>query len=194
MPANTISPFEYASILISIILGLGITQILSSVSDLLYDLKKVKFYFPHTVWVIFVLFLHIQEWFVIYELKNKVGWTLPELSFILLYPIILFTTAKMLLPTNHQEERFDLKVFFNSQFPIISRLIAICIMLSLLFNFFLLKLTFTQQIPLIFFFGITLFVSIKKEQNEFIHKIIAFLILIATLVSIALENDIWIIK
>jgi hypothetical protein len=194
MPANTISPFEYASILISIILGLGITQILSSVSDLLYDLKKVKFYFPHTVWVIFVLFLHIQEWFVIYELKNKVGWTLPELSFILLYPIILFTTAKMLLPTNHQEEKFDLKVFFNSQFPIISRLIAICIMLSLLFNFFLLKLTFTQQIPLIFFFGITLFVSIKKEQNEFIHKIIAFLILIATLVSIALENDIWIIK
>ncbi len=130
MSANAISPFEYASILISIILGLGITQILSSFSDLLYDLKKVKFYFPHLVWIVFVLFLHIQEWFVIYELRNKVLWTLPQLSFVLLYPITLFTTSKMLLPTNYDEERYDLKAFFFSQFPIISKLIGICIILS----------------------------------------------------------------
>ena len=36
MNNNQISPFEYVSILIYIILGLGITQILSSFSDLLY--------------------------------------------------------------------------------------------------------------------------------------------------------------
>ena len=104
MNTNQISPFEYVSILVSIILGLGITQILSSFSDLLYNHKKVKFYLPHSIWVIFVLFLHIQDWFVTYQLKDKMIWELPELVFILLYPIMLFMAAKMLIPTNNDEE------------------------------------------------------------------------------------------
>ncbi len=57
--SNQISPFEYISILVSIILGLGITQILSAFTDLLYNYKKVKFYWPQLLWVLFILFLQI---------------------------------------------------------------------------------------------------------------------------------------
>ena len=54
MHPSNINPFEYVSILISIILGLGITQILSAFTDLLYDYKKVKFYWPHLLWIGFL--------------------------------------------------------------------------------------------------------------------------------------------
>ena len=109
MLSNQINPFEYVSILVSIILGLGITQILSSFSDLLYHYKTVKFYWPHTTWILFILFLHIQDWFITYQLKDKTVWRLPELLFILLYPVTLFMTAKMLLPTNENEEKANIK-------------------------------------------------------------------------------------
>ncbi len=118
MPSNPVNPFEYVSILVSIILGLGITQLLSAFSDLLYHYQKVKFYWPHTLWVIFILFLHIQDWFIMYQLQTMKVWSLPTMMFILAYPVTLFICAKLLLPTNELEERSDMKKFYFSQFPL----------------------------------------------------------------------------
>lgn len=194
MNTNQISPFEYVSILVSIILGLGITQILSSFSDLLYNHKKVKFYLPHSIWVIFVLFLHIQDWFVTYQLKDKMIWELPELVFILLYPIMLFMAAKMLIPTNNDEEKFDMKVFFLSQFSMIFCIIGISILLSILFNIFFLDKGFLQQIPLMIFFLVIMFLFFKKTQHEVLHKILAILLLISAIFSVIIEKNMWVIK
>ncbi len=194
MNNNQISPFEYVSILISIILGLGITQILSSFSDLLYHYKKVRFYWPHTVWIGFVLFLHIQDWFITYQLKNKMIWNLPELLFILLYPILLYIAAKMLIPSNDDEEKFDMKAYYFSHFHIIFILIACTILLSIIFNMFYLKMVIFQQIPLIIFFVVTIFLSLKRVENELIHKILSLVLLASVIFSVVLEENFWIIK
>jgi hypothetical protein len=194
MNNNQISPFEYVSILISIILGLGITQILSSFSDLLYHYKKVKFYWPHTVWIMFVLFLHIQDWFITYQLKSKMIWNLPELLFILLYPIILYIAAKMLIPANDDSEKFDMKAYYLSHFQIIFSLIGFTILLSILFNMFFLSMVIFQQIPLIIFFVVTIFLSVKRVENELIHKILSIILLASVIFSVILEENFWVIK
>ncbi len=194
MNNNQISPFEYVSILISIILGLGITQILSSFSDLLYRYKKVKFYWTHTIWIIFVLFLHIQDWFITYQLKGKMVWELPELLFILLYPITLYIAAKMLFPTDDDEAKFDMKMYYFSHFSIIFALIDFTILLSILFNMFFLKMTISEQIPLIVFFTIILFLSYKRIESELIHQILSLIILASVVFSIIFEENVWVIK
>ena len=194
MFSNQISPFEYVSILVSIILGLGITQILSAFSDLLYNYKKVSFYWPHTLWIVFILFLHIQDWFITYQLKDKPVWHLPELFFILLYPVSLFCVAKMLLPTNEREERNDMKLFYKSQYPLIFIIVAISIFISILFNYIFLKENLLQQIPLLIFLSVMLFTALKKVENEMLHKVIAITIISASLVSVILEENVWIIK
>ncbi len=194
MNNNQISPFEYVSILISIILGLGITQILSSFSDLLYNYKKVKLYTPHTIWICFVMFLHIQDWFIIYQLKSKMIWNLPELLFILLYPIILYVVAKMLIPSNEDPERFDMKGYYLSHFRIVFILIGITILLSIVFNIFFLNMGVFQQIPLILFFAVTSFLSLKRIENELIHKMLAFVLIVAVVFSVILEENFWVIK
>lgn len=194
MNNNQISPFEYVSILISIILGLGITQILSSFSDLLYHYKKVKFYWPHTVWIGFVLFLHIQDWFITYQLKSKMIWNLPELLFILLYPILLYIAAKILIPSNDDEEKFDMKAYYFSHFCIIFILIGCTIFLSVIFNMFFLKMVILQQIPLILFFVVTIFLTLKRVENELIHKILSIILLASVIFSVVLEKNFWVIK
>ncbi len=194
MFSNQISPFEYVSILVSIILGLGITQILSAFSDLLYDFKKTKFYWPHTLWILFILFLHIQDWFITYQLKDKAVWHLPELLFILLYPISLFCAAKMLLPSNEHAARFNMKLFYKKQYPIIFSIVAVSVLISILFNVFFLNTTVLQQGLLILFLLVIVYTSFKKLHHELLHQGIAIAITSASLISVIAEENIWIIK
>lgn len=194
MLSNQISAFEYVSILVSIILGLGITQILSSFSDLLYHYKEVKFYWPHTMWVLFILFLHIQDWFITYQLKEKEVWTLPELLFILLYPITLFIAVKMLLPANESEKGTDMKLYYRSHYPVIFFIVGIAVFISILFNVFLLEKTWLQQTALFLFFGLLMYISVRKVENQLLHKCLAVLIAAASVLSVILEKSVWVIK
>ena len=191
---NQISAFEYVSILVSIILGLGITQLLSSFSDVLYHFKKVKFYWPHLIWIVFILFLHIQDWFVTYQLKDKPVWQLWELMFILIYPISLFIVAKMLLPTNEREEETNLKLYYFSQYALLFFVVAISVLVSILFNIFLLNKSLPLQMHLIAFLIIMLVISIKNIDNEWLHKILALIIALVALSSMVIERNEWVIK
>ena len=50
------SIFEYIMVLVSIIIGLGITHILKNIA-LLIQLKDIKFYWIHTIWCINIFFM-----------------------------------------------------------------------------------------------------------------------------------------
>lgn len=191
---NPINPFEYVSMLISLILGLGITQLLSALTDLLYHYKKVKFYWPHSIWIVFILFLHIQDWFITFQLKDKWIWNLPELFFVLLYPVALFAVAKLLLPTNESEEKTNMKVFYKNQFPVIFFIVGISIILSMLFNVFLLQKGMTEQLPLLLFLVAVLTVSIKKVETEMVHNALAILVFAGSMISVIIERDAWVVK
>jgi len=192
--ASQISVFEYISILISIILGLVITQLLSSFSDLLYDFKRVKFYWPHSIWIFFMLFLQIQDWFITYQLKDKAVWQLSELMFLLLYPITLFTTAKMLLPTHEKEERFDMKSYFMSQSQIIFIMLLISIALSILFNVLLLKQNLIEQSVLLIFFTVISYVVLSESKSDRLHKILSATVIIASLIAALFQKEVWVIR
>ena len=193
MNGSTVNPFEYVSILISIILGLGITQVLSALSELLYNLKRVRFYWPHSCWVLFVLFLHIQDWFITYRLKDWPAWHLPELFFLLLYPIALFLVAKMLLPTNDKEEREDMRVFYRTQYPLIFYITGFCIFVSIAFNLYFLDDSWWYQLPLVLFGLVVLYIPIRKVENELVHKALALAMMIGSIASVVYARDIWVI-
>lgn len=194
MYSNQISPFEYVSILVSKILGFGITWILASFSDLLYDYKKIKFYRPHICWVVFILFLHIQDWFITYELKENQVWHLPELFFILLYPISIFCVAKMLFPGKEKEERFDMKLFYKDHFPLIFIVVAISTSFSIIFNYLSLKKNLLEKLPLFVFLVVVIYASIKKIKSEVFHKGLALTIILGSIVSVIFNENSWIIE
>ena len=102
------SPFEFVTVLISIILGLGITQIMSGIADLIHQWEKVKLYWPHLLWVMLVFILHVQEWWLVYELKSVTVWRLPYFLFQVLYPISLFILARILFPLQSDEHSTDM--------------------------------------------------------------------------------------
>jgi hypothetical protein len=191
---NAISAFEYVTILVSIILGLGITKILSSLAELLYDFRKVKFFWVHTIWVILILYIHIQEWFILYELKGYPAWKLPVFLFVILYPITLFLAASMLFPVINKDEAVDLKVFFLKSYKALYFLFLICIVLSLIFNIWLLHVSLNQQVFLMVLFLITVIMLLKKNLPPGVHSAYAVILLCFAFASIVVEQNNWTIK
>jgi|GEM_PF-422296 len=187
-------PFEYISILVSIILGLGMTQLLSSFTDLLYNHRKVRFYWPQLAWVVFVLFLHIQDWLITFQLRTKTTWDLPDLFFVLLYPIALFCVAKLLLPTNEAEERRDMRVYFHSQFRMIAVLMLFCIGFSILFNFWYLEVTMLEQVPLFMFFAIMATLAVRDNCSHRLHQALAAGILVSSAIAVVVTREEWVVS
>ena len=55
------SPFEYVSVLVSIIYGLGITLILTGVAELIRRWKTIVPFAPFFIWIVLVFVLHVYE-------------------------------------------------------------------------------------------------------------------------------------
>jgi len=52
------SPFEYVIVLISIILGLGITLVLTGIAELIRKWNAIKIFWPYLIWIGLVFVLH----------------------------------------------------------------------------------------------------------------------------------------
>src|SRR5688500_9901936 len=140
------TPFEYISVIISIILGCGVAQIVTGLAHFAHSGTKVKLYWPHLLWIIMIFFFHLQEWWVFYEFKSKTVWTFPVFIFVLLYPIGLFIQARLLFPFDNFDEKVDLKKFYFENYRIYFAIIGIQAILSLIDNMVLRGMKIEEQI------------------------------------------------
>ena len=90
--------FEYLAVLISIILGLGITQLLSGFGRWLEQRSAFRAYAPSILWATILLVLHVQTWWSMFGMRHQAHWTFLQFGVVLLQPIILFLLATLVLP------------------------------------------------------------------------------------------------
>jgi hypothetical protein len=184
------TPFEYVTVLVSIILGMGITQIVTGIADLVHQAGRVRVYWPHLLWIILVFFLHIQEWWSTYELRHFESFRLPTFLFVLLYPINLFILARILFPMVQPEGVIDLKAFYESHYRRFFLWASLLPVLSFLQNVLVIGIPVrTQAVHGILFFTLLLLVT-RRHVSELIHKALAILLLSIMIIVVAVEwND-----
>lgn len=169
-------PFEYFVVLSSIILGLGIAQILTGIADIVSNLGNSKPGIAHSILVFNVFILHIQEWWYTYQYSFDIKvWTLPLVLFLLVYPILLFLLARMIFPTGLRNHETDLDEYYFDQWRSFYFVILAIIITSFLQNITVSGWAITSQIPqyvssLLFVVFLTL--NIKKRAAH-----IAFLLI-----------------
>lgn len=91
--------FNYLAVLISIILGLGITQLLSGFGRWLESRFSFPAYAPTIIWVATLLVMHVQTWWSMYGMRHHSNWTFLQFVVVLLQPIALFLLASVVLPS-----------------------------------------------------------------------------------------------
>ncbi|MBL7871474.1 MAG: hypothetical protein JNM78_07675 [Cyclobacteriaceae bacterium] len=186
------TPFEYVTVLISIILGLGITQIVSGIADMVQRWQEVKLYWPHLLWIVFVFFLHIQEWWVLYEMRSVSTWMLPTFLFTILYPINLFILARILFPTTYMDSGTDFKSFYFDNFRKFFVWAAILVALSIADNLFVNDYTWKDQIVQLLLLFVILFIAFKNFRQEWLHKVVVLVLTVLLFAVLSLVE--WAIK
>jgi hypothetical protein len=94
--------FEYVMALVSIVVGLGLTHVLSALGAAVHRLRHgppIRLEAVYLLWVGFVLAWLLSFWwweFKFHELDTK--WTFGLYLFVILYAVVLFLMAVILVP------------------------------------------------------------------------------------------------
>lgn len=102
------SHFEYVAVMISIIMGLGIIRLLSSL-EMVFSRQR---YWPHALWVLTMFWSHVQNWWGLWEL-NGLSFTVVIYSMTIVYASLMYLCAVAL--TNKSREEMSWKEYFFSQ-------------------------------------------------------------------------------
>jgi hypothetical protein len=92
--------FEYVAVLTSIIIGLGMAQLLMGVTRLIQHPEQAKPYWVHLCWVFYMFLLSVFWWWWEFRLRSIETWTFGIYLFVVLYAFLMFLLCALLFPRN----------------------------------------------------------------------------------------------
>jgi hypothetical protein len=101
--------FGYLSVILSIILGLSITQLLQGLSQIINARDRVRIYGPSLGWSLLLLVIDVQAWWAMFGYRNRHNWTFLQFGILILETILLYLLAALALPTGFGEAAVDLR-------------------------------------------------------------------------------------
>ncbi|MFZ3377891.1 MAG: hypothetical protein WA183_20275 [Chthoniobacterales bacterium] len=101
--------FGYLAVILSIILGLSVTQLLQGLSQVINARDRVRIYWPAIGWTLLLLVIDVQAWWAMFGYRNRHAWTFLQFAVLLLETIILYLLAALALPTPLAGETVDLR-------------------------------------------------------------------------------------
>lgn len=111
------SDFSYLAVLISIVLGLGITNVLTGLTTLIRRRARVRFYWPMVMWMVTLLLIHVQTWWAMFTLSDVTHWSFGGFIVVLMQPILLFVISALVVPDfSGTSSRLDLHAAFYREF------------------------------------------------------------------------------
>ena len=108
--------FEYIAVLTSIIIGLGMAQLLRGVAGLIQQSllsDKVSVYWVHLCWVTYMFFTLVFWWWWEFRLGNIEEWTFQIYFFVVFFAFVMFLLCALLFPNNLAGFK-DYKEYFYS--------------------------------------------------------------------------------
>lgn len=84
-----VEAFNYLTVMVSVVVGLGLTQLLAGIGNFVQIRRRVAFYWLHTGWVGLLIILHLHMWWSFWVLREVAEWTYGTFVFVLIGPATL---------------------------------------------------------------------------------------------------------
>lgn len=94
------SDFEFLSVLISIVIGLGLTHLLAGLGRMFYFRASSVIDFVHIAWTIAVFFLLVLNWWVTLLWRDISHWTFAHFFTLIIWTSTFYILALALYPPN----------------------------------------------------------------------------------------------
>lgn len=176
---------EHLLVLFSIVLGLGMTQLLQAIHNLIHPATRVRWHWLPAYWTVSIFISMVFWWWIMFFI-NQVD-ALPNffgMMLILLGPVLLYLVAASALPDIRPGDSVDLLAFYLSNHKRFFGLAAIYV-----FSLWLQPLVFGWEIPIIqhvwAVLAIALLVTLYFSTNLRVHAVLALVNATMTVTSLA---------
>ncbi len=102
--------FEYLSVFISIVIGLGVIRLLGGIATLL-DRQESKPYWVHSVWIGLHVVMLPWFWWFQFDWRQETEWTFPVFFFVIVFAMLYYLAVAVLVPTREADFK-DLDAYF----------------------------------------------------------------------------------
>ena len=107
--------FNYLAVLLSIIIGLGITQVLTAAGRLIRHRELVTFYWPPLLWAGCLIVMDVQVWWAMFGLRGVAHWTFVSFLVVLFQTVTLYMMSALVLPELVEHGGVDLRTHYERQ-------------------------------------------------------------------------------
>ena len=90
--------FSYLSVLVSIVLGLGIANLLTGLATLVRRRAQIKPWWPTPVWIVTLFLIHVQTWWSMFGMRRIDRWNFGAFLVVLMQPVLLFVMTALIVP------------------------------------------------------------------------------------------------
>jgi hypothetical protein len=108
------TPFEHLAVLISIVLGMGIAHLLTTVHELVQVRGRVRLYWLSITWFVLIFISLIEWWWASFAMRTSLRWNFFYFLFVLMSPISMYLAAAFVLPDNSERhgDVIDLRRYY----------------------------------------------------------------------------------
>ena len=90
--------FSYLSVLLSIIIGLAVTEVLQGFRERMLARELIKEYWPTRLWAATLLMVCAQTWWAMFDLRNRHDWEFNQFLVLLGQAIVLYLVTGLVFP------------------------------------------------------------------------------------------------
>jgi hypothetical protein len=80
------APFDFVCAFYSVVLGVAVAQLMTSVGRLIVVRDQVRTYWVHSLWVVVVLLIDVNSWLSMWAVRRVQSWKVS--SFLLLVALL----------------------------------------------------------------------------------------------------------
>src|SRR5437763_3519085 len=125
---NSMSSFELISIVMSIVIGLGLTNLLAGVGRAFYRRRETPMDEVHIVLTLATLLILSLNWWVAFKWNTNVLWSFDKFLVLIVWTITLYLLTTFLYPPDLSEEEERRNRFEGNRSGYYSAFIAFCLM------------------------------------------------------------------
>ena len=125
---NLMSSFEFIAALMSIIIGLGVTNLLAGAGRAFYRRKENPLDEVHIVLTLATLLLLVLQWWVTFKWNTELVWSFDRFLVLIVWTITLYMLTVFLYPPDLSEAEEHQRRFQRNRVGYYSAFIAMCVL------------------------------------------------------------------
>ena len=176
------SLFEFLMVLVSIIIGLGLAEILTGVAKMIRARASIRPYWVHAVAVVVLFVALLQQWWEIWGLRMHSAWTFTGLLMMLSGPVGLFLMAHLSFP--EPVHGTDLRDYYYAAMRPIWWLATLTVVAATLFRPLVFGDTLLSASNATSFAFLAGFIGLGASRRPVLHAILVPIVLVLLLLDI----------